>query len=179
MSTQVKEISAPNFPSVLASQNKKIIRPMVYLDIPNILDIDKNCFIPPLTEEQVKGIVAAKDFVVKVLEVNKTVVGYSMYKLRSHDIFICRIGIDLAHRNNGYGAFLLKNIYRNMNVDRNKLICHISEQADGIIKWLRKMGFFATCVRRGESYDGSDAYSFRLILPESIIKQQQKEEGVI
>lgn len=165
----------PCFPTTLkhVTEGQKIIRHVVKTDRNRILEIDADCFIPKLTEKQINDSFESMDEVWKGLEIDGKIVGFSCYQVRKFDIKLVRLGIDSKFRNRGYASFLLKDVYRKLNCEKNKITCWVSENSDVAIKWLKQMGFTATAIKWGESADDSDAFAFRLVLPESLLTKEQ------
>lgn len=161
-------------------QHARVIRELHQTDIPRILEIDEECFTPHLTGEQIFNLLQNyKNLVWKVIEVNGEIVGFFLYEHRTHDIRLLRLGITRAHRRKGYASFLLKDAYRHLNCNCNKLTCRISEWADGAIAWAKRMGFQATAVIKNGCEDGvTDCYCFRLVLPESTMNTSMIGTGV-
>lgn len=146
------------------------IRHLVLSDVDRVLEIDNLCFHPCIAKDELLKFInrTIKNGIAKVYSKGDKIVGFHLYVVNSNEITMVRLGVDPEYRRNGVAAKLVKEVYRKLTTKRNKLCGVVSEFSDDAIAFFKSMGFIATCVQRGVCEDGSDGYSFRLVLKESI-----------
>lgn len=146
------------------------IRYLIERDVDQVLELDSLCFEPTISKEELLSYVnrSVHGVVPRVIELNGKIIGFHIYAVQLNKVEIYRLGVHPDYRRKGFGSRFIADAYKKLSMKRRSLECVVSDHADAAIAFFRSSGFAATGVIRNWSLDGSDGYTFSLILREAI-----------
>lgn len=144
------------------------IRWMVNADLPEILDIEFNCFENPWSGKAFHAAKKNRDVVVMVADIEGQVVGYMVYELHKHFINVLNFAVHYEFRRKGVGrAMVAKLLDKLCREKRNKITLKVRDTNLGGQNFYKALGFKAVSVLYGAYSDSDDAaYLFEYNLEE-------------
>jgi len=144
---------------------KTITREMVYRDLPWVLPIEQASFREPWDKEKFAHHWRNTSNKALVAEIEKTIVGYAVYKLRSNAIWLSRVAVTPVVRRRGVGRRLLEALMTALHPERRVRIETTVEVHDSAA-WC----FFRACRLRAygiivDRLDEDAYYLFQYALP--------------
>lgn len=140
------------------------IRWMIKRDMPEVLEIDRQAFMFPWSEEEFYKHLAHRNCIGMVAEIGNVfhqIVGFAIYQLDKPMLTILRFAVHPGFRRAGVGQQMVMKLLAKTTRRRPKISVLCREtNLDACFFW-RSMGFHATDVYRGHYDDtGEDAYHF-------------------
>ena len=137
------------------------IRWMIRRDFPPILDIEKQCFEHPWTQDDFTRVLRERNVIGLVIEsAPGDVVGHMVYALHKNALEILNLGIHPSHQRQGHGVAIITKLTGKLSFGRRDQIrCMVRESNLDALVFLHRCGFRAGRIVRG-FWDGStdDAY---------------------
>lgn len=151
-------------------KNKALVRIRwaLRIDLLQMLDIERDSFRNPWTEDDFVKILQQHKCVAMVAEVHDRIVGYVVYELNKKSIYLHNLAV--ATKGVGIGRELLSRLEKKIRlpslVNRTYIECHVRETNLDACKFFRALGWRAIKIVPGfyEADDGGcdeDAYLFR------------------
>ncbi len=142
---------------------RKRLRPLVRLDLPRVLAIEKACFEQPINEQQLLALLRQKHEVAFVGELDDRVAGFAMWRIDDTAYHLRRLAVHPMFRRQGLGRFLLDKQYRRARrTQRLRLLTEVPDTLTGTHYFLAACGYVAVKVRRTS---GPDLYLFERVVP--------------
>ena len=136
------------------------IRWMIRRDMPEVLEIETQCFEFPWSEEDFIRCLRQRNCIGMVAEYEERVVGFMIYELHKNRLHILNFAVNQDfHRRNVGGAMVGKLTSKLSQQRRNKILLEVRETNLAAQLFFRKQGFRAISVLR-DFYDDTieDAY---------------------
>jgi len=134
-----------------------MIRRMQFIDLPQILEIEKECFKVPWPQIAFLNILTREDNYSIVYEIEK-IIGYGISLILSDSIYIANLAVKEKFRKQGIGSMLLSNMLR-YGYKIGRKIAKLEVRVSNIpaISLYKKFGFRKTGVIKCYYPDGEDA----------------------
>jgi len=136
------------------------IRWMIRRDMPEILQIERNAFEFPWTEEDFIHCLRQRNCIGMVAEHNDRVVGFMIYELHKIRLHILNFAVHEDYRRRGVGAQMAEKLIGKLSHQRRtRILLEVRETNDPAVKFFRSMGFRAISLLRDFYQDTTeDAY---------------------
>lgn len=139
------------------------IRWMLRRDIPEVLNIEKECFEFPWSEDDFIRCLRQRNCIGMVAEHDEKVVGFMIYELPKTKIHLLNIATAVQYRRQGVATQMAAKLVSKLaNQRRNKIVLEVRETNLNAQLFLRDVGFKAVSVLKNfyeESHE--DAYSMQ------------------
>ena len=145
----------------------KDIRWMIRRDMPEVLEIEDQCFRYPWSAEDFSLCLRQKNCIGMVAEQGELVVGFMIYELHPSKLEIVNFAVGWQWQRQGVGTAMIRKLENKLSANRRvRVVCQVREgNLDGQL-FFRAMGFHAKCVIPAPYDDSSeDAYLFEYRLP--------------
>lgn len=139
------------------------VRWAIRLDTTEIVDIERRSSDRPWSESEFLDAVRQRNQIAMVAVRGGRVLGYMVYKIHRESIELLRLVVDIEFRRHRVGEQLVEKLRAKLRPGRRSRIdASIRETNLGVQLFLRKQGFKATRVIRGE-YENpiEDGYEFK------------------
>lgn len=141
------------------------IRPILGRDQEGVLRIDRACYRPPLSAEELAEIVADRACFAMVADLGHETIGYILYHLHKEKYILARIAVQPEFTGLGVGKALVKHLVDKLSLTgRKRLETVVSERSLRGQLFLRSCGLSAIAVLRDYIEDDHDAYLFEYSL---------------
>lgn len=125
-------------------------------DLPDIVRIERGCFVTPITEIDLRAALSPVDIIGCVAEGCDSILGYIIYQLLKRHILVHRFAVAPEMRRKRVGTKLLLRVVHHMyRTERNHIIIPTHDSALTAHLFLRSVGFTAITVK-------DDKYIFSL-----------------
>lgn len=144
----------------VADEIRVHIRWMVRRDLQEVLQIERESFEFPWSEDDFLGILRQRNCIGMVAEYNATIVGFIVYELSKNKIQLINLAVDPRYRRLGVGTQLAAKLIGKLNYQsRNRITFEIRETNLGAQLFFRSIGFRVTQILKN-FYDemNEDAY---------------------
>lgn len=132
------------------SQAKCWVRYMVRTEIPDVGELEKECFTKPWDVEKIYRKSFSKDIHSFVAEVDRLIVGWGVCRIHKDRITLLRLAVALLHRDCGIGSQLLLKMTRGLAMGK-RIVAAVPEDSLGSQLFLQAHGFKATKILKAES----------------------------
>ena len=141
------------------------VRWIVKNDVGRVVEIERECFPKPWSEEDFSECLRRRQNIGKVVEVDGSIVGYILYELSHKKICLINMGVTKSSRRSGVGRFLVEHLKSKLEKPDYWLSIEtrVSEENLEAHLFLKRCGFKALSVDRDffTDEDGScDGYLF-------------------
>ncbi len=136
------------------------IRWMIRRDMPEVLDIEKNSFEFPWSEEDFIRCLRQRNCIGMVAEYDERVVGFMIYELHKNQLHVLNFSVRPDARRRGVGQQMINKLVGKLSQQRrNRIVLEIRETNLAAQLFFRKSDFRAVSVLR-DYYDDTteDAY---------------------
>lgn len=142
-------------------------------DMPAVLKIEAASHEHPMREDEVLEILRRRNCIGMAAECDGLVVAHMIYELHRDRVHVLDFAVDPEFRRRGVGEQMMDKLKFKLRHDRRrKLTLTVRETYLGGLLFLKKMGFKAVGVRRGEFEDsGEDGYDLEYAV-ESAVENQ-------
>lgn len=143
-------------------QEKLSIRWMIRRDMQSVLEIEKNSFEFPWTEDDFVRCLRQRDCIGMVAENGfGSVVGFTIYELLPNRIHLLTFAVHAGHRGDGVGKSMIDKLKSKLVYQRrNRIVLEVRERNLDAQMFFRKLGFRATGILRSFYEDtDEDAYT--------------------
>ena len=136
------------------------IRWMVYSDVPEVLQIEKQSFDYPWEEEDLLRCLRQPNHIGMVAELDRKVVGFMIYEMKMSELHVLNFAVHPKYRRNGVGRRMVGNLIKSLRIDRRTHITlNLRETNLGAQLFFRSQRFRVISTFRGYYRDsGEDAY---------------------
>ncbi len=143
------------------------VRWMVRRDLPEVLDIEKQCFEFPWREEDFLHCLRQRNCIGMVAEYEGRVVGFMIYEVPKNRIHLLNIATHPEFRHRSVAAQMIRKLVGKLvNQRRTRIVMEIRETNLPALLFFRSQGFLATSILRNfyeEMHE--DAYVMQYRLP--------------
>jgi [ribosomal protein S18]-alanine N-acetyltransferase len=148
------------------------VRWMCRKDMPAVLEIERQSFEFPWSEDDFIRCLRYPRCIGMVVESDGRVVGFMMYALYKFRLHLLTLAVHRDFRRRGVGTRLMQKLFGKLSYQRrNRIVLEVRETNLSAQMFFREMGFRAVSVLR-DFYEETteDAYqmSFRLTVPEAV-----------
>jgi len=152
------------------TQTQTNIRYMRRSDLSRILEIERECFSDPWSEQDFIDFAHERNTIGLAVEINKwdqsysvtKTVGYVMYSLHRCHLYIANMSVDPWYQRCGIGRSIMDCLkYKVAMCHRRGLACRVRETNLDAQLFLKAMGWRATDVVR-DAYDNSDEDAYEM-----------------
>lgn len=136
------------------------IRWMIRRDMPEVLDIEKNSFEFPWSEEDFIRCLRQRNCIGMVAEYDERVVGFMIYELHKNQLHVLNFSVRPDARRRGVGQQMINKLVGKLSQQRrNRIVLEIRETNLAAQLFFRNSEFMAVSVLR-DYYDDTteDAY---------------------
>jgi ribosomal-protein-alanine N-acetyltransferase len=156
--------AATHFSVLEAAVRVPHIRWMIRRDMPEVLQIEADCFgATAWAEEDFLLALRQRNCIGVVCDAGETVVGYMIYELEPKHLHVCNMAVSPLHRRQGIGLAMVDKLKSKLSSHRRtKVILELAETNLPAQLFFRSQGFLATGVLRGFYEDGLGA--IRMVL---------------
>lgn len=147
-----------------------MIRWLIRLDMPEVLDIERSSFDSPWTEQDFCNCLKQRGCTGMVAELGKDIAGYMVYELASkHHLRVINFAVDPYFRRMGVATTMVERLKQKLDFARRRFIeLDLRESNLDAQLFFRSQGFRCVAIHRGLYEDtGEDAYEFRFELGDS------------
>jgi len=141
------------------------IRWMIRKDFDRVLEIEKELFQFPWSEDDLDKVVTKRNCIGKVAELNDKIVAFIIYETYTKLIHIANLGVGKAYQRRGIAKAMIDDVKVKLSpTRRNKIEVNVRESNLGGQLFLRDQGFRAVKIMRDyyENKDvDEDSYLFR------------------
>lgn len=139
------------------------IRWMIRRDLKSVLEIEKESFEFPWTEDEFIRCLRQRDCIGMVAECNEQIVGYMIYELHKQRLQVLSFAVHPHHRFEGIGSIMVDKLVSKLAYQRrNRILLEIRETNLPAQMFFKKLGFRAINILKGFYKDTTeDAYVFR------------------
>ncbi len=136
------------------------IRWMIRRDMPEVLDIERQDFEFPWTDEDFVRCLRQRNCIGMVAEHEDRVVGFMIYQLLRNRIHVLNLAVAPEYQRRGVGSQLAAKLIGKLSAQpRNRLVLEIRETNLAAQLFFRENGFRAVSILRGFYHDTpEDAY---------------------
>jgi ribosomal-protein-alanine N-acetyltransferase len=136
------------------------IRWMIRRDMPEVLDIERECFEYPWLEEDFINCLRQRNCIGMVAEHNDRVVGFMIYELHKTRIHVLNFVAAKDYQRRGVGSQMLAKLTAKLSVQRrSRIVLEVRETNLSAQLFFRENGFRAVSVLRSYYADTpEDAY---------------------
>lgn len=139
------------------------IRWMIRGDLKRVLEIERNSFSNPWTEQEFLSQLRQTSTIGMVIEFREMIVGYMVYDLNSRNVKLQNIAVDVPFRRIGIGSQLMDKLKTKLINHREMIDATVSERNLPAQMFLKAHGFRCVNVMSGfyeEPDVDTDAYYF-------------------
>ncbi len=143
------------------------IRWMIRRDMPEVLDIEHQCFEFPWSEEDFIRCLRQRNCIGMVAEVEKQVLGFMIYELFKERLHLLNFAVDEWFRRYGIGRNMINKLKMKLSsTRRTNVMLEVRETNLPAQLFFKRMGFEATNILRDFYEDTTeDAYVMKYALP--------------
>lgn len=138
------------------------LRPATEADLPRILEIERQAYPFPWTEDAFKNELIKPFSNVMVLIDEKddvSLIGYIVYWLLFDEAHVLNVTVDPQARRKGLGQRLMKRVMTDAHrKDMKRIFLEVRTSNAAAIALYKKLGFFEDHVKKGFYEDGEDAF---------------------
>ena len=136
------------------------IRWMIRRDMPTVLDIEKQSFEFPWSEEEFIRCLRQRNCIGMVAERDTSVVGFMIYELHKNRLHLLNFAVASGLRRTGVGSAMIEKLASKLSVERrNRIMLEVRETNLDAQIFFRQRGFRAISVLRSFYEDSpEDAY---------------------
>lgn len=172
------------YDSAAASIVEPYIRHYRAADLPQLLEIEKECFRSPWSELEFKQLLIQRNGFIRVVQINQKIVAYVVYRIFKTRVEIDSVAVAARYRRLGIGTRLIREIEAKHRSRRDVCECIVSEWNLEAHKFLAAVGFRAIAVaseyfvaeQAGSPYE--DGYLFELNMDRSLESKERNRAGV-
>jgi [ribosomal protein S18]-alanine N-acetyltransferase len=118
------------------------IRWVIRRDYPAIMEIERDCFAYPWSEEQLVRVMRQRNAIGLCAEHNEQPVGYMIYELRPKSIVLLNFAVSVYHRRFGVGRSLIEKLKSKLSPGRKtRITLHCWERNVEGQLFFRSQGF--------------------------------------
>lgn len=163
------------------------VRWMIRRDLPEVLEIESNCFEFPWLEEDFITCLQERNCIGMVAEYDENVVGYMIYELHKKHIHILNFAVSPDCQRQSVATQLINKLINKLSVARRtELRLEIRESNLVALSFFKKMGFKAVAIIH-EFYEDTndDAYIMKYKLSTTyedvlnILQQRQSSKSLL
>lgn len=142
------------------------IRWMIRRDMPEVLDIEGQCFEFAWTEEDFLAMLKRRNCIGMVVEYQEQLIGYMIYELRNKSLFIANFAVSPHMQRRGVGAAMIEKLKHKLHKQRRTEIdVFVREHNLPMQLLLRSQAFRCVGTERGVfEPDHEDAMKFKFNL---------------
>lgn len=146
-----------------SSQVDVQIRWMIRRDMPEVLDIENQCFEFAWTEEDFLSCLRQRNCIGMVAECQERIVGFMIYELLKHQLHVLNFAVAPQSRRHGIGSQMIDKLVHKLSQQRrHEIILEVRETNLPAQLFFRHQGLAASAVLRGYYEDtAEDAYQMR------------------
>ncbi len=136
------------------------IRWMIRRDMPEVLDIESQCFEFPWSDEDFVRCLRQRNCIGMVAEHEERVIGFMIYELHKDHLHILNFAVHEFFRRRGVGSTMMSKLVNKLSHQRRtKISLEVRETNLDAQLFFRGLGYRATCVLRDFYEDTTeDAY---------------------
>lgn len=152
---------------------------MIRADMDAVLEIEKNSFEFPWTEEEFIRCLRQRQVIGLVVREGNEVEGFCIYELHERRIHLLSMAVDPNHRRRGVAGEMIQKLTGKLSHDRrNRIVLEIRESNLAAQLCFRKHGFRATGLLK-DFYEDSpeDAYLFQYREAAAVQAEPTKKES--
>ena len=145
------------------------IRWLIRRDMGEVLEIERESFEFPWTEEDFLCCLRQRNCIGMVAEHNHRIVGFMIYELHKSKLHILNFAVDQSSRRNDVGGQMVEKLIDKLSQQRRKeILLEVRETNLAAQLFFQEQGFRAVCVMRSHYDDtAEDAYIMRYRLYET------------
>jgi ribosomal-protein-alanine N-acetyltransferase len=154
--------------SYVSRENQLQIRWLIRRDMPKVLEIERQSFEFPWSEENFYWCLRQRNCIGMVAEIQDEVVGYMVYELHKSRLHIMNFAVSEESRRQGIGQKMMLRLIDKLSLQRRKeIVVEVRETNLDAQLFFQKAGFLAISVLRSRYEDtAEDAYIMRYLLVE-------------
>lgn len=150
------------------AQPVRHVRWMIRRDMFEVLDIEKQSFDQPWTEEQFIHCLRQRNCIGMVLEEDDRVIGFMIYELHKTRLAILNFAVALSKRRSGVGRSMVDKLIGKLSpARRTKLLIDVRESNLPAQVFLGRVGFRCVGIK-DDAYPNEDGYAFEYRLGEPV-----------
>lgn len=138
------------------------VRWMIRRDMPYMLDIDRQSFAQPWSEDALLKQLRNRRVIAMVAEVDEITGGFFVYEHSGPQITIHRFAVDPKFRRMGVGKRLVAKLVSKLGPQRSRLVIDVRESNLPAQLFFASQGFRCTAIVEGPWDDLERAYRFEL-----------------
>lgn len=165
------------------TQMQTQLRWMIRRDMPDVLEIEKQCFTSPWPEQEFVNTLKLRNCIGMVAEKNEAVVGFMIYVLEREHLQLINFAVHPVMWRKGIGSELMEKLkFKVGQQRRTSIIDEVRETNLKMQQFLRHHGFVATGVLRQAFEDtGEDAYrmKFSLVQEAAVFVPRNRIAGLL
>ncbi len=140
------------------------IRWMIRRDMPEVLNIENECFNYPWSEQQFVKYLAQRNVVGMVAERQERVQGFMVYELHPHQLTLTNFAVHPDWQRTGVGRSLIEKLRSKMSAERRQVVqAVVAEYSVNAQLFFRSMGFVAVrTLKEHHKDEGMDGIQMEL-----------------
>ena len=125
------------------------IRWLIRRDMPEVIEIEQASFEVPWDEEYFLRVLRQRNCIGMVATIKDHVVGYVVYELQKHQIFLLNLVVHPEHCRNGIGRALVQRLEDKLTpTRRTEIKIIVSDHNLTALQFFKGVGFIATGVMK-------------------------------
>ncbi len=146
------------------------VRHMIRRDMPLVMEIERQSFDCPWTEDELTGVLRWRHCVAMVAEVGGQVAGFMVYVLSKNRIRVLDFAVAPGFRRRGVGRAMIAVLEAKLNAHRRVQIeLEVADWNLDAQLFFRELGFRAEEILRGH-FDGCDD-AYRMVLSHRVLEE--------
>lgn len=122
-------------------QNEVSIRWMKQVDVPDVADIERECFTDNWSEDTISSILEDKKTIGKVALYQGNIRGYNFYLPTKECFQILNMVVDPSHRKKSIGTYMIADMFKNSEHFKRNIDAWVCESKTGMLLFLKRHGF--------------------------------------
>lgn len=160
---------------------KAHVRWMIRRDLREVLAIEQQSFPYPWDEHDFIRAIRRRNCIVMIAEVNERVMGFMVYTLEKHGLYIDNLAVHPSHVRDGYGTQMIDKLKSKLSYERrHEIRARTADWNLGAHLFFRSQGFIGGVIHDGYRLpDGSycDAYEFSYDLCQDLAASEASCRG--
>lgn len=142
------------------------IRWMIRRDMPEVLDIEGQCFEFAWTEEDFLAMLKRRNCIGMVVEYQEQLIGYMIYELHKKNLFVANFAVHPTYQRHGVGTQMIDKLKQKLRLQNRTMIdMFVREHNLPMQLLLRSQAFRCVGTERGVfEPDHEDAMKFKFNL---------------
>lgn len=132
------------------------LRWMIRRDLPEVLDIEAECFEFPWSEAQFIDCLRQRNCIGMVVTEGDKVIAFVIYELHKRRLVLLTVAVAWSHQGRGIGRMIVERLFHKLSTARRASITTVVRESNlGALNFFKAHGFLAECLLPGH-YDDTD-----------------------